>query len=84
MHIPKENKTKLDDKSMKCIFLGYPDGELGYRLWDPVKQKVIRSKDVIFHESNMFKRTIDDVEVKKFFDGFEEQQENIPPLKENG
>jgi hypothetical protein len=23
VHIPKENRTKLDDKSMKCIFLGY-------------------------------------------------------------
>jgi hypothetical protein len=30
MHIPREHRTKLDDKSMKCIFLGYVDGELGY------------------------------------------------------
>ena len=42
LHIPKENKTKLDDKSMKCIFLGYADEEFGYRLWDPVKHKIIR------------------------------------------
>jgi len=32
VHIPKENRTKLDDKSMKCIFLGYADENLGYRL----------------------------------------------------
>jgi len=40
-YIPKENRTKLDDKSMKCIFLGYVDGELVYWLWDLVKNKVI-------------------------------------------
>ena len=37
LHIPKENRTKLDDKSMKCILGGYVNGEIGYRLWDPVK-----------------------------------------------
>ena len=25
VHGPKENRTKLDDKSRKCIFLGYAD-----------------------------------------------------------
>ena len=49
VHIPKENRTKLDDKSMKCIFLGYVDEDFGYRLWDLVKHKIIRSEDVIFN-----------------------------------
>ena len=73
VHIPKENRTKLDDKSMKCIFLGYVDEDLGYRLWDPVKHKIIRSRDVIFNESEMFKRTVGEFEVKKVIDRFEEQ-----------
>ena len=30
VHIPKENRTKLDYKFMKCIFLGYMDGQFGY------------------------------------------------------
>ena len=51
VHIPKENRTKLDDKSMKFIFFGYVDEDFGYRLWDPVKHKIIRSRDVIFNES---------------------------------
>lgn len=55
VHIPKENITKLDDKSMKCIFLGYADEEFGYRPWDPVKHKFIRSIDVIFNESEMLR-----------------------------
>ena len=65
---------------MKCIFLGYADEDLGYRLWDPVKHKIIRSRDVIFNESEMFKRTVGELEVKKVIDRFEEQQENISPI----
>ena len=68
---------------MKCIFLGYANEDLGYPLWDPVKHKIIRSRDVIFNESEMFKMTIGELEVKKVIDRFEEQQENIPPIQEN-
>jgi hypothetical protein len=50
VHIPKEQRSKLDEKSLKCIFLGYVDNELGYWLWDPLKRRVIRSRDVIFNE----------------------------------
>ena len=84
MHIPKEHRTKLDDKSMKCIFLGYVDGEFGYRLWDPVKHKVIRSRDVIFNELQMFKKFAGDIEVKKIVDKFADQREDIPFLQEHG
>ena len=63
--------------------LGYADEDFGYRLWDPVKHKIIRSKDVIFNESEMFKRNLGELEVKKVIDRFEEQQENIPPIQEN-
>ena len=68
VHIPKENRTKLDDKSMKCIFLGYADDEFGYHLLDLIKYKIIRSRDVIFNESEMFKRTVGELEVKKVID----------------
>ena len=83
VHIPIEKRTKLDNKSMKCIFLRYVDGEFGYRLWDLVKCKVIRSKDVIFNELEMLKNPSCDMEVKKLTDRFVEQQEKMPPLQEN-
>ena len=50
MHIPKEQRTKRDDKATPCIFIGYGDEEFDYRLWDSKKQKVVRSRDVVFHE----------------------------------
>ncbi|KAH0720560.1 hypothetical protein KY284_005590 [Solanum tuberosum] len=53
VHVPKEQRTKLDDKSVPCIFIGYEDEEFGYRLWDPVKKNVIRSRYVIFRESEV-------------------------------
>ncbi|CAH9131081.1 unnamed protein product [Cuscuta epithymum] len=50
-HVSKELRQKLDLKSNPCIFIGYGDQEFGYRLWDPEMKKVIRSRDVVFHES---------------------------------
>jgi hypothetical protein len=35
VHVPKENRSKLDKKDEKCIFIGYKDGLKGYKLWNP-------------------------------------------------
>jgi hypothetical protein len=50
VHVPKDERSKLDSKSKECIFLGYGNEEFGYRLWDPVAKKIIRSRYVIFFE----------------------------------
>ena len=63
-----------------CIFLGYAYGEFGYCLWDPNKNKIIRSMDVIFNELEMFKRSTGNVEVKKIVNSLTD----IPPLQEYG
>jgi hypothetical protein len=46
-HIDKENRTKIEEKSKKCTFIGYGVNDFGYRLWDYENQKIIRSRDVI-------------------------------------
>lgn len=58
MHVPKDERSKLDSKTCQCIFVGYGQDEFGYRLYDPVKKKLLRSRDMIFVED----QTIDDTE----------------------
>ena len=50
VHIPKEERKKLDSKSRKCVLVGYGSTTKGYRLYDPLKRKVFHSRDVIFNE----------------------------------
>ncbi|GAU23520.1 hypothetical protein TSUD_39990 [Trifolium subterraneum] len=45
------HRKKLDSKSTKCILLGSSEESKGYKLYDPVSQRVIVSIDVIFDES---------------------------------
>ncbi|CAJ2658330.1 unnamed protein product [Trifolium pratense] len=50
VHIPRDERSKLDKKSKQCLFMGYGNEQFGYKLWDPVDKKIIRSRDVIFLE----------------------------------
>ena len=50
VHIPKDERSKLDDKCKPCIFLGYDHVEFCYRLYARVEKKFIRSRDVVFLE----------------------------------
>lgn len=49
-HVPDQNRQKLDAKAQKCIFVGYAEGRKAYRLWNPVTQKIVISRDVIVEE----------------------------------
>ena len=52
-HIPKDERKKLDLKARRCIFLGYGDVTKGYRLYNPIKARVIHSRDVVFDETSL-------------------------------
>ena len=58
VHVLKDEKSKLDVKTQQYIFLGYGLDEFGYRLYDPVGKKIVRSRDVVFVED----QTIEDIE----------------------
>ena len=55
VHIDSAERSKLDAKSNKCVFVGYGGDEFGYRFWDYENRKIIRSRDVIFNEIVMYK-----------------------------
>ena len=59
VHIPRDERHKLDSKSKKCILLGYGEETKGYRLYDPEKRKVFYSRDVKFNESEKQKEEQD-------------------------
>jgi hypothetical protein len=50
VHVLKENRSKLDKKVQKCIFIGYKYGIKGYNLWSQETNKVVYSRDVVFKE----------------------------------
>ena len=56
MHVAKDQRSKLDNNRLICIFLGYSEDEFGYRLWDIPDKKVVRSQDIVFMED----KTIED------------------------
>lgn len=53
VHIPKDEREKLDSKSRRCILLGYGSITKGYRLYDLHKKKSLYSRDVVFDESKI-------------------------------
>ena len=51
VHIPSEERSKLDPKSRQCVFLGYEKGVKDYKFWDLMANKVVISRDVVFDEN---------------------------------
>ena len=45
-HVPKGKSKKLDEKGLKCIFIGYNPESKACKLYDPLNNKMILSIDV--------------------------------------
>lgn len=50
VHIPKEKRQKWDKKATQHILVGYGEDVKGYRLFNPTKNTIITSRDVIIFE----------------------------------
>ena len=49
-YVPTKKRRNLDDKSVKCICIGYIEETKGYRLYNPQSEKLMISQDVLFDE----------------------------------
>jgi len=49
------------NRDSSCIYLGLPKDDFGYRLWDPIDERIIRSRDVVFFKD----QTIEDLNKEK-------------------
>ncbi|MCO5566282.1 hypothetical protein L7F22_019958 [Adiantum nelumboides] len=79
-HIPQQLRGKLDDKAIKCIFVGYSSGSKGYRLYNPATNKIFESRDVIFTETTpqpMVAFDVPHMQTQDVFEGF------LPSFVEN-
>ncbi|MCO5551463.1 hypothetical protein L7F22_004966 [Adiantum nelumboides] len=79
-HIPQQLRGKLDDKAVKCIFVGYSSGSKGYRLYNPATNKIFESRDVIFVETTaqpMVAFDVPHMQTQDVFEGF------LPSFVEN-
>jgi hypothetical protein len=65
-HIPDELRTKLDVKSEKCIFVGYPLDPKGYRCYNPVTKNLRVSRDVVFHEMTSWYTSVSKLQIEAF------------------
>ncbi|MCO5549929.1 hypothetical protein L7F22_003406 [Adiantum nelumboides] len=72
-HIPQQLRGKLDDKAVKCIFVGYSSGSKGYKLYHPATNKIFESRDVIFAETTaqpMVAFDVPHMQTQDVFEGF--------------
>ena len=49
--VPSMKRSKLDAKSVECIFVGYSSGQKAYRVYNPATKKLVVSRDVVVDES---------------------------------
>ncbi|KAH0636480.1 hypothetical protein KY289_036395 [Solanum tuberosum] len=83
-HVPHQGRAKLDDRSVKYVFIGYDASSKGYKLYNPSNNKVVVSRDVEFDEEASWNWEALEERTYGFlpYFGDEEEQETIAPAQD--
>ena len=80
--VPKQKRSKLDDRSEKYVFIGYDSRSKGYKLYNPSNGKVISSRDVVFDEESTWDWETQEGEQYDFFPLFKGSEEESEELQD--
>ena len=81
VQVPEQERSKLDDRSQKVVFISYKENSKGYKFFNPSNNKVIISRDVEFEENATWDRSTIDEAAYDFLPYFEEEEAPIQEVQ---
>ena len=80
-----QDQGKLKPRALKGVFLGYPQGTKGYKIWLLDIEKCVISRNVVFQEQKVFKKVSG--QVQKFQEAEPDEhsviQHSLPEVVQN-
>jgi len=74
IHVSNQERSKLDDKSKRYIFIGYDSSFKEYKLYNPNSGKIVINRDVEFDEEYFWDWSIQEDEKYDSFPFLEEEE----------